>query len=75
MAIRDLKEQIARLPEQPGVYLYFNAAGGSNHERWRPHVGGRLTVHQLAAAHHEVFQPEHVAEAGALLRNELRRTR
>jgi excinuclease ABC subunit C len=27
MAIRDLKEQIARLPEQPGVYLYFNAAG------------------------------------------------
>jgi excinuclease ABC subunit C len=27
MAIRDLKEQIARLPEQPGVYLYFNAGG------------------------------------------------
>src|SRR5262252_1844435 len=27
MAIRDLKDQIARLPEQPGVYLYFNAAG------------------------------------------------
>jgi excinuclease ABC subunit C len=27
MAIRELKEQIARLPEQPGVYLYFNAAG------------------------------------------------
>jgi excinuclease ABC subunit C len=27
MAISDLKEQIARLPEQPGVYLYFNAAG------------------------------------------------
>src|SRR3954449_12816142 len=27
MAIRDLKEQIGRLPEQPGVYLYFNAAG------------------------------------------------
>src|SRR6187399_2159828 len=26
MAIRDLKEQIARLPEQPGVYLYLNAA-------------------------------------------------
>lgn len=25
MAIRELKEQIARLPEQPGVYLYFNA--------------------------------------------------
>jgi len=27
MAIRELKEQIARLPEQPGVYLYFNASG------------------------------------------------
>ena len=27
MAIRDLKTQITRLPEQPGVYLYFNAAG------------------------------------------------
>jgi excinuclease ABC subunit C len=27
MAIRELKEQIARLPEQPGVYLYFNSAG------------------------------------------------
>ena len=27
MSIRDLKEQIRRLPEQPGVYLYFNAAG------------------------------------------------
>ena len=27
MAIGELKEQIARLPEQPGVYLYFNEAG------------------------------------------------
>lgn len=27
MAIRDLKAQISRLPEQPGVYLYSNAAG------------------------------------------------
>ena len=27
MAILDLKKQIARLPEQPGVYLYFNAGG------------------------------------------------
>jgi len=24
MPIRDLKAQIARLPEQPGVYLYYN---------------------------------------------------
>lgn len=27
MAVSDLKEQIARLPEQPGVYLWGNAAG------------------------------------------------
>src|SRR5215210_2060972 len=27
MAIHELKEQISRLPEQPGVYLYFNAEG------------------------------------------------
>ena len=27
MAIHDLKEQIARLPEQPGVYLFANDAG------------------------------------------------
>src|SRR6187200_2001074 len=27
MPIRDLKAQISRLPEQPGVYLYYNGAG------------------------------------------------
>lgn len=27
MAIRDLRDAIARLPEQPGVYLYFNRHG------------------------------------------------
>ncbi len=27
MAIRDLREEIGRLPEQPGVYLYFNRDG------------------------------------------------
>src|SRR5688500_12607713 len=27
MPIQDLKEQIARLPEQPGVYLWANASG------------------------------------------------
>jgi len=27
MPIRDLKTQIARLPEQPGVYLYYNEEG------------------------------------------------
>ena len=27
MPIHELKEQIGRLPEQPGVYLYFNGEG------------------------------------------------
>ena len=27
MPIRDLKAQIARLPEQPGVYVYANDTG------------------------------------------------
>jgi excinuclease ABC subunit C len=27
MAIQDLREQIARLPEQPGIYIYYNARG------------------------------------------------
>ena len=27
MPIRDLRDQISHLPEQPGVYLYFNTAG------------------------------------------------
>src|SRR5882757_1887669 len=29
MPIHELKEQIARLPAQPGVYLYFNAEGAT----------------------------------------------
>src|SRR4051812_21498398 len=47
MAIRELKEQIARLPEQPGVYLYYNAAGDTIyvgkaralHDRVRNYLG------------------------------------
>ena len=27
MAIQDLREQMARLPEQPGVYIYYNGKG------------------------------------------------
>src|SRR2546428_5289383 len=29
MPVNELKEQIARLPEQPGVYLWANAAGAT----------------------------------------------
>ena len=27
MPVHDLKDQLARLPEQPGVYLWINGAG------------------------------------------------
>src|SRR5919197_2205172 len=48
MPIQDLKEQIARLPEQPGVYLYFNAEGDTIYvgkaralrDRVRNYLGG-----------------------------------
>src|ERR671919_673425 len=48
MPIHDLKEQIARLPEQPGVYLYFNAEGDTIYvgkaralrDRVRNYLGG-----------------------------------
>src|SRR3977135_3507568 len=48
MAIHELKEQIGRLPEQPGVYLYFNAEGDTIYvgkaralrDRVRNYLGG-----------------------------------
>jgi excinuclease ABC subunit C len=51
MPIDDLKEQIARLPEQPGVYLYANAAGETIYvgkaralrDRVRSYLGARGT--------------------------------
>jgi excinuclease ABC subunit C len=49
MAIHDLKAQIARLPEQPGVYLYFDRTGEtiyvgkarSLRDRVRSYLGAR----------------------------------
>jgi len=49
MPIQDLREQIARLPEQPGVYLYANAQGDtiyigkarSLRDRVRSYLGAR----------------------------------
>ena len=59
MPIHDLKAQIARLPEQPGVYLYFNDAGETIYvgkarvaARPRPQLPGRLRhepAHRRAA--------------------------
>ncbi len=64
-----------RPPVYPGDVVYVNAGGSANHENWRPFVGGALTVRRVTAAHEDVFQPGHTAEIGALLRDELGRTR
>src|SRR6478736_1428115 len=82
MAIRELKDQIARLPEQPGVYLYFNAAGEtiyvgkarSLRDRVRSYLGAHGTSPKtdalLADADRlEVIVTDSVVEALALENN------
>src|SRR6186713_859907 len=82
MAIRDLKEQIARLPEQPGVYLYFNAAGDTIYvgkaralrDRVRTYLGAYGTSPKTdalldEASRLEVIVTDSVVEALALENN------
>lgn len=73
----------------PGDTTYIEAGAGApchvpppgaprrvpNHELWRPHTGGDLTVHHVTALHHQVMQPQHVDDIGAPLRDLLRRPR
>jgi excinuclease ABC subunit C len=79
MPIQDLKARIARLPEQPGVYLYFNEGGETIYvgkaralrDRVRSYLGayGRdaKTDALLDEAHHlEVIVTDSVVEALAL---------
>jgi len=57
MAIHDLKGQIARLPEQPGVYLFINSAGETLYvgkarvlrDRVRSYLGAQGTSPRLDA--------------------------
>src|SRR5678816_4705709 len=79
MAIHDLKAQIARLPEQPGVYLYFDRTGEtiyigkarSLRDRVRSYLGAR-GLHPKTdalldeAGHLEVIVTDSVVEALAL---------
>jgi len=53
MAIQDLKDQIARLPEQPGVYLWGNAAGDTIYTAWSA-IPDPLVAELLAAAYDAV---------------------
>src|SRR5215475_14459868 len=82
MAIQDLKEQIARLPEQPGVYIYSNAAGETIYvgkaralrDRVRNYLGADRTDPKTNAlleevARLEVIVTDSVVEALALENN------
>src|SRR5437762_12834916 len=82
MAIHELKEQIGRLPEQPGVYLYFNAEGDTIYvgkaralrDRVRNYLGGSGSDAKRDAlleeiARLEVIVTDSVMEALALENN------
>ena len=79
MPIRDLKAQIARLPEQPGVYLYSNGEGETLYvgkarvlrDRVRSYLGAhgvspRIDALLDEAQHLEVIVTDSVMEALAL---------
>src|SRR6201993_2625559 len=55
MPIEDLKEQIARLPEQPGVYLWGNRAGEAIYvgkaRSLRARVRSYLAAHGVSPRH------------------------
>jgi excinuclease ABC subunit C len=82
MPIRDLKSRIDRLPEQPGVYLFSNAAGetiyvgkaSSLRDRVRSYLGARGTSPKTdalldEAAGLDVVLTDSVVEALALENN------
>ena len=82
MPIRDLKTQIARLPEQPGVYLYSNGAGETLYvgkarvlrDRVRSYLGAYGTSPRIdalldEAERLEVIVTDSVVEALALENN------
>jgi excinuclease ABC subunit C len=82
VAIHDLKEQIARLPEQPGVYIYYNDKGEtlyvgkarSLRDRTRSYLGayGMSPRHDALldeAVRLEVIVTDSVVEALALENN------
>jgi hypothetical protein len=60
MAIQDLKSRIARLPEQPGVYAFINAAGETLYVGKArsgtvvPRLAGAESAHRCAAPRRRV---------------------
>src|SRR6187401_1181347 len=68
MPIQDLKGRIARLPEQPGVYLYANEAGETLYvgkakvlrDRVRSYLGAQGTSPRIDALLYEAAQLEFI---------------
>src|SRR3954466_9261081 len=88
MPIHDLKEQIARLPEQPGVYLWRNAAGDTIYvgkaRALRDRVRSYLGAYGMSPRHDalleeiaqlEVIVTDSVMEALALENNLIKQRR
>ena len=86
MGIHELKDQIARLPEQPGVYLYFNADGDTIYvgkarvlrDRVRSYLGAqgmspRIDALLDEASNLEFIVTDSVVEALALENNLIKR--
>ena len=82
MPIQDLRDQFARLPEQPGVYLYYNAHGDTIYvgkaralrDRTRSYLGAygsspRIDALLDEASRVEVIVTDSVVEALALENN------
>ena len=82
MSIRDLREEIGRLPEQPGVYLYYNRGGDTIYvgraralrDRVRSYLGAYGTSPKTDAlldevARLEVIVTDSLVEALALENN------
>ena len=82
MAIQDLREQIGRLPEQPGVYLYYNEKGETIYvgkaRALRDRTRSYLGAHGMSPRHDalldeavrlEVIVTDSVVEALALENN------
>ncbi len=88
MAIQNLRDEIAKLPEQPGVYLYFNCDGDTIYigkaRVLRDRVRSYLSAHGKHAktnallkevARFEVIVTDSVAEALALENNLIKQRR
>ena len=69
MAIQDLKEQIVRLPEQPGVYLWRNQVGDTIYVGKARVLRDRVRSYLSAAS----LSPRHAARRNCVSRGDRHR--